>query len=328
MTGATGVRRDLGHLPHEHQLLRDDLADHHRFDQQLECGDLLSRLREVLRRLRERESGITLIELLVAMSMGIIVSMAAYAILTTTLRETSRVFTRVDATQRSRLTMENIETLLHSSCLADGTKPIISTTSPSRLTTATTMYFVSRYGSQTTPTPTLHKIALSGTNLTDTTYALTSGTGPSSWVFSTTASGTTTLLTNVRAAGSTPMFQYFAFEPAADAAGHDYQDDSGNPLQMLLDGSNSLPTGTYTSTGTPVAAGTYPANSPDPLPVPLSTTDAQAAAEVLITMDVGPSGAGTNNTFSDYATISNSVVLRLTPVVSDGTNNQQVAPCD
>ncbi len=296
----------------------------------------MTALRAALRRVRGNESGITLIELLVAMAMGVIVSGAAYAILTTTLRETSRVFTRVDATQRSRLAMENIESLLHSSCVADGTTPIISTP-PSRSSDGTNMWFVSKYGNQNVVTPTLHKLSLNTTTktLTDSTYALTAGTSPQTWTWATTATGTTTVLTNVTQVGSTPIFRYFKFEAAKDSSGQPYEDDSGNPLQMLMDGTNSLPTGTFTSSGTAVAAGTFPANSPDPLPVPLSSTNAADVSEVLFNMNVGASGAGTNSSFEGTAAgadanaiITNSVVLRLTPVVTDGANNQEVAPCD
>ncbi len=295
---------------------------------------MLSPLAVITRRARRDERGMTLVELLVAIVAGIIVTAALYAILTTTLRQTSRVFSRVDATQRSRLAMENIESLLHSSCLAESTTPIWSNTNasigPTLQSTGTTLNFVSKYGGAATLTPLLHSIALNTTTkkLVDTTYASTGGTAPN-WTFSATPSATNTMLTNVTQSGSTPAFQYFAYVPAKDSSGNAYQDDAGNPYQMLLDGTNSLPSGTFTSTGTAVAAGTVPANSPSPLPVPLSATNVDAAAEVMITLKVGPDSAnGLNSNLSDVAaTVTNAVVLRLTPVVSDGTDNQEVSPC-
>ena len=289
----------------------------------------------ILRNRLSGDEGFTIVELLVAIIIGLAVSAALYAILMTTLRGTTRVFTRVDATQRARLTMENIESLMHSSCLAEDVTPIYSNTDatvgPVLQSSATTLNFVSRYGGAATLTPILHSLSLntSTQKLTDTTYASTGGSAPT-WTFSSTPSGTTTLVTNVATSGSTPAFQYFAYVPALDSAGNAYVDDNGDPYMMLMDGMNSLPNGTFTSSGASVAAGTVPANSPRPLPVPISASDADSASEVLITLKIGPDDAkGLNSTLSDAAaTVTNAVVLRLTPVVGDGTQSQQVSPCE
>ncbi len=278
------------------------------------------------------ERGFTLVEMLVGMLIGIVVVGATYAILQTTLLESSRVFSRVDATQRSRLAMENIESLLHSSCVTEGVTPIYSNTTasvgPILQSNGSQLNFVSRYGGAANPTPVLHSIALSSGNLTDTTYNVSGGSAPA-WTYSTTPASTNSLLTNVAQSGTKPVFQYFGYTQALDSSGNAYQDDSGNPFQMLLDGTTSLPSGSYTSSGTPVAMGTVPANSPAPLAVPLSSADANTATEVLITMKVGPGrGQGLNTNLSDVGiTVSNAVVLRLTAVVSDGSDNQEVSPC-
>jgi hypothetical protein len=202
---------------------------------------------------------------------------------------------------------------------------------PNIATSGSTLNFVSKYGGAASLTPVLHSVALNtGTRkLVDTTYPVSSGSAPN-WVFSSTSSGTTTLLTNVGQSGSTPAFQYYGYQAAEDSSGNEYQDDAGNPYQMLMDGMNSLPNGTFTSAGASVAAGTVPANSPSALAVPLTPTAADSAAEVLITLNVGPDSAnGLNTNFSDAAaTVTNAVVFRLTPVVSDGTDNQAVSPCE
>jgi type II secretory pathway pseudopilin PulG len=286
--------------------------------------------------MRREESGMTLIELLVAMVLGIIVTGALYMVLVTALHQTSRVFSRVDATQRSRLAMENIENLLHSSCVSESVTPIQGVSTPQGGSTATTLTFLSKYGGGATITPVLHKITLSGGSLVDTTYNVATGATAPNWTFQSTAAGTRTLLTNVTAPSGTSMFQYFAYQTAADASGNAYQDEAGNPYLMLLDGTTSLPSGSYTSAGVSVPAGTVPANSPTLLPVPLSDADADSASEVLISMNVGPGGGRLNTStvpsaqgnFSDtYATVTDAVVLRLTPVVSDGSDNQEVTPC-
>jgi type II secretory pathway pseudopilin PulG len=289
----------------------------------------LTRLGPTARALRGQESGFTLVELLVGMLVGIVVMGALYAILQTTLFETSKVFSRVDTTQRSRLALENIESLMHSSCVSESVTPVQGASLTQGGSTATRLSFLSRYGGGATVTPVLHVITLSGSNLVDTTYNVATGATAPNWTFQSTAAATNTLLTNVAAPTSAPMFQYFGYDAAADSAGNPYQDEAGNPYQMLLDGTNSLPSGSYTSTGVSVPAGTVPANSPDPLPVPLSDADADATSEVLISLRVGPSAVkGLNTNLTDvYETVTDAVVLRLTPVVSDGSNNQAVTPC-
>jgi hypothetical protein len=97
---------------------------------------------------------------------------------------------------------------------------------------------------------------------------------------------------------------------------------------MLLDGSATLPSGVTTSTGQPVPAGTMPANSPSPIGTPINSGTAPTVAEVAINLVVDADGTlGTNSqTSSEDLTVSDSVVLRITPVPSD--YNGQPKPCE
>ena len=70
------------------------------------------------------EKGISVVELLVAISAGIAVLMGSFAMLNGTLRGSARTQQRVDANQRGRPVMTRIMDELHSVCVAPGVAPI------------------------------------------------------------------------------------------------------------------------------------------------------------------------------------------------------------
>jgi hypothetical protein len=263
------------------------------------------------RRALDSEQGFTLVELLVVLLAGIVVMGALFTILEVTLHQTTRTFSRVDATQRARTTFESIESNLHSACVAAGVSPIQAQSS------GTSLIFISQYGNAASVTPVEHQITFSasGGTLTDATYAVSGGSAPN-WTFSSTALTNTTLLTNVALSGTTPVFQYFNYQQPTNA-GVAYTDASGNPYMMLLDGTSAVP-GTSTI---PTAA---------PLSTPLSTTNAAQAAEVSITLVVGPTPgvSNQNTTLSDAnETVTNSVILRLTPAANHVGPGNTFNPC-
>lgn len=261
------------------------------------------------------ERGFTLVEMLAVLVSATVVMGALFTIIDTTLNQTSRSFTKVDATGRARTTIESIENELHSACVASGITPIQSNSSN------TSLLFASQYGTASTPTPVEHQItfnAATGT-LTDTTYA-SNGGEPPDWTYSTTPTSTTTLLTNVSAqvvgGVTTPVFQYYAYQEPKNSQGAVYTDADGNPYMMLLDGTTPVP-----------GTNTIPAASP--LTVPLSTTDAQNASEVVITLVVGASGGTGERTGTADAndTVTDSVVLRLTPAGNNADSGTNFSPC-
>jgi Tfp pilus assembly protein PilE len=281
--------------------------------------------RNVLTRAARDESGLTLVELLVVMIIAIITAIALFSFQDLVLRQSNRVFARVDATQDARTAMEKIQARLQSACIAEGVTPIRDGSD------ADTLKFISRYGSAATLTPQMHVLQLTGTTLTDATHALASGSSPADWVFSSTELASPpkqTILSNVTAP-SNVAFRYYPYGVARDSSGNAYIDSAGSPYIMLLDGLSTLPSNVRTSTGNSVPNGTMPANSPSPLAVPLTTTTAQQAAAVSINLRVdadGGLGANPNNANAPV-TISDSVVLRITPVPSD--NNQGIPkPCE
>jgi prepilin-type N-terminal cleavage/methylation domain-containing protein len=78
------------------------------------------------------ERGMTLVELLVTMVIGMIVMSAATTLITSSERASKRVQTRVDATQRGRTAMDQITQRLRSmTCLPNATAPVVTATADS-----------------------------------------------------------------------------------------------------------------------------------------------------------------------------------------------------
>ena len=153
-------------------------------------------------------SGFTLIELLVAMVSGLIVSLAAFALLELGTNLAGQVDDRIDSATSGGVAMTAIVQDLQSSCITPATSPIQSSVPlPSG---ANSLVFWSSVGGQATVTPVLHAIAFTAGTLTDTRYALVSGTTPSTWTFSSTGTATR-LAANISEVSGTPVFQYFAY---------------------------------------------------------------------------------------------------------------------
>jgi prepilin-type N-terminal cleavage/methylation domain-containing protein len=153
--------------------------------------------------------GFTLIEMLVAILAGLVVTFATFAILEISLHQSSRVIDRISANQRGRIVMEKIVSELHSSCVAVSTVPIVKGSEGKSL------QMISQTGSQVSfASVAKHKISLSGTTLTDATYNSSGGVAPN-WTFPSSPTSSQTLLTGVTQTGATPIFRYFKYESGA-----------------------------------------------------------------------------------------------------------------
>jgi hypothetical protein len=262
------------------------------------------------------EAGFTLVEMIVGVAIGLVIMIALFTLLDVATHQTTRDFTHLDATERARVAIANLENELHSACVTAGEAPIQAGS------TGTSLQFVSYFGdaadplSGSGPTPVWHDVVLGGGNLVDNTYAV-NGTSPANWSQGA-STGTTTLLTNVAPAGSTAPFQYFAYQEVPNGSGGYYSDGGGNPYMMLLDGTSSVP-------------GTSPAVTPpaSPLSIPLSAPDAGNAAEVMITLSVGGSGGTMENTnlADTNVTVQDQVSLRLTPPSNHVETGGSFEPC-
>ncbi len=155
--------------------------------------------------LLDDESGMTLVELLVATAAGVVVMFGITLAVIVTTRETNRVASHVDANQRARLTMTRIINQLHSACVAPQIAPV------QKDSTGTLLSFLHQSGSAVALTPVLSKISLTGTTLSQSDYPATGGAAPN-WTFAATPSSTTQLMTNVSpVTAGAPIFTYYTY---------------------------------------------------------------------------------------------------------------------
>lgn len=156
-----------------------------------------------MRRLIRDERGTTLVELMVGLSSGLVVMAGLTILVVVTIHTQARVSARVDATQRARTVMTRIVNELHSSCIAPKIPPIHEGSTP------TTLKFVHASGGAAVPVPVLSEIRLTGTTLSQTDYAYTSG-NPPAWVFNLANPITRPLMTHVSQISPTqPIFTYY-----------------------------------------------------------------------------------------------------------------------
>ncbi len=228
-------------------------------------------------RLAADERGFTLVEMLIGMAAGMVVATGLFTILDVTLHQTTRTFSRVDATQRARVALDTIGNEMHSACVEDQARPVKSLSTASRVT------FVSQYGNAVNVNPIFHEISFNSAaaTLTDTTYAAT-GDAPN-WTPGSSLQ-TTTLLTNVAQSGSTPVFQYY-----------------------LSSSTGQVPV-------TPGGTG-------------LTGSQAATITEVRMTIVVKPAGGSNVDTSLTPNTVTNSAVLRLTPIPNPGNPGKDFYPC-
>jgi prepilin-type N-terminal cleavage/methylation domain-containing protein len=169
-------------------------------------------------RARAREDGFTLIELLVAMTIGVIVLLSAFNLIDRALPASKRITDRVDASQRGRVTMENMLRELRASvCLQTGAdanqNPVF--TSPYSSADGNQVTFFSDLTNAAAVTtgafrPTKRQLSYSSGAITE---SITQGTGtiPNiTWDPATTK--TRTLITDIAPIGATPIFSYFAYD--------------------------------------------------------------------------------------------------------------------
>jgi prepilin-type N-terminal cleavage/methylation domain-containing protein len=161
-----------------------------------------------------REDGFTLPEVLIAMVIGLILSIAAFSLVEFTMKRAGDVAARVDTSQRARAAMDQITRQLRSQvCLSTDVNPIIAGDGDS-------VEFYVDFGDQSDvnvpPERHLLKFDSTAQTITETTYTgKSNGASPPVFTYDTTKpSRVRTLLTNVTRYNATPIFQYYGFNTA------------------------------------------------------------------------------------------------------------------
>jgi prepilin-type N-terminal cleavage/methylation domain-containing protein len=251
------------------------------------------------------EHGLTLIELLISMLIGLVVSFAAFSILEFTTNDVSRITGRAHVDQTGRVALEKLILQLHSACVSVNVNPIQAKS------TSTTLRFVSetsplnKNGEPTSAFSTvkLHEIIYTPASgktlgtLTEKSWTST-GTNTSTGEYKFTTSEKpkeVKLLTGVTQTESIPVFQYFRFYKPGDSGvelGHI------DPKAM----SNSELAEEETKTTPP-------------------TTTAEKVAKVTVSFTLVPEGYESALSKGDQpVTLEDSAVLRFTPASEESTN--------
>ncbi len=234
------------------------------------------------------ESGSTLIELLVAISTGMVIILALVAVLAVSTRQETHLTNVAQATQLGRLAMTKVVGELHSACIAPGFAPIQENS------TETELRFINSYGKEAVISKTAvneHRIKWNkeAETLTDYTYpAIKEETWPT-FKYSETATPTNGVLiashvTQMESEGKKlPIFQYYSYNLESN--------------ESATSGLNSLNT--------------------TPLKTPLGkegSESAATAASVLISLNTGSSANATS--------LTNTLGKTASKDVSDGQQSQ------
>ena len=204
---------------------------------------MLTPARRASTRLLREERGLTLIELLVAMTAGAIVIAGITVILAVSLHQNVRITDSVQSNRLGRTALNRITNELHSSCTGFGSSaiqaPSTTPTSPLTSTGGLSLWFLTAYGSSSSGEAAIkgvteHDLAWSSTGtsntgqalgkLTDYTWKSTGGEPPNSaWTFSSvlstaTASSARVIATNVIPAAASTVFRYSKYDTTATDA--------------------------------------------------------------------------------------------------------------
>jgi hypothetical protein len=162
-------------------------------------------IRWSLHRLLREERGVTLFELLISVSVGLVILGVVYLVLNVSLSQTTKVNDRVEAVQRGRITMEAITRQLRSQVCPSTTGAALTEARDDRLA-----FYVDLSGGNATPDQ--HRIVYDSSAKTLTEYAYAaSGTWPPPNATYNSTPRTRELLKNAEPVSGRPIFTYYAF---------------------------------------------------------------------------------------------------------------------
>ena len=164
-----------------------------------------------------REDGFTLPEMLTAISMAVIISLAAFTLIEVTMHRAGETAARTDTNQRARAAMDTMTRELRSEvCLNKTTPPIVSGTD-------TSVGFYSDFTDQSNPDvpPVYRVLTFDGARITENDYVGTSNHAkPPTFAYDLSKGTTRVVLSNAlayrapKATVDTPVFTYYAYDAA------------------------------------------------------------------------------------------------------------------
>lgn len=151
------------------------------------------------------ERGFTIVELLVGMIVGLIVTFAAFAILDRAFTANREAAERTEASQRARLGMDRIVQTLRSQVCIGPERAALSAADANSLTV-----LVDLSGGQAAPERRQIVYSPTARTITESVYPGT-GTFPN-YTYPTSPTSTRTVLANVGPADAAPLFRYYALD--------------------------------------------------------------------------------------------------------------------
>jgi prepilin-type N-terminal cleavage/methylation domain-containing protein len=258
-----------------------------------------------LRRAGTPADGFTLIEMLVAILIGVIITGALLAILEFSLRQTARISDRAQTDRIGRTAMSAMVEELRSSCTGFGATaiqaPSTTPTSPLASGNGSNLWFLSAYGNSTSGQAVISKLLQHDINWTETSknssgerlgtltdYSFTGSGESPNWTFptlSTTNATTAKVLAKnvIPPAGETTLFHYYKYDTTPTSSTYG---------ELIEVGSSELP---------------------------LTTTTAKTIAQVKIAFAQAPESGDSRP--GHTTSLSGGVVLRFTgpELASEGT---------
>lgn len=165
-------------------------------------------------RLRQQE-GFSLPELLIALAIAMIVSLATFTLIETTMKKSGDAAARVEAAQRGRIAMDIITRQLRSQvCITTNSAAMFEAT-------GNTNGFYVDFSDQSNSDmpPVRHRLVfnpVAHTIVEEDTPGVSNHATPPTFTYNLAQTKRKSLLTDVEPYGTTPVFQYFAYDNSAN----------------------------------------------------------------------------------------------------------------
>jgi prepilin-type N-terminal cleavage/methylation domain-containing protein len=161
--------------------------------------DLIARARTRL----ARQDGFTLIELMVAITIGMVVLTAVLNLLDSSVHAGARIEDKTETVQRMRIAMDRVSRVLRTQVCSDSSTPPVISGDDQQVT------FYSDKSEDTTFAPRKVQLSFANGTITERTWFPTTSSAP--WGYPSAPDRTESLVDNATTIGGGPMFTYYSW---------------------------------------------------------------------------------------------------------------------